>query len=58
MDGFPVIREVEEEATEEVSGTLDLNEIDRMAQDDDEEVAEVANEEDEDTIAPSEEHED
>lgn len=37
LDGFPVIREVEEEETEEVSGTLDLQEIDRMAQDDDDE---------------------
>ncbi len=36
LDGFPVIRENEEEATEEVSGTLDLEEINRMAEDSDE----------------------
>eukprot|EP00095_Tigriopus_kingsejongensis_P007799 snap_masked-scaffold370_size193435-processed-gene-0.22 protein:Tk07799 transcript:snap_masked-scaffold370_size193435-processed-gene-0.22-mRNA-1 annotation:"dynein light chain axonemal" len=31
LDGYPVIREVEEEETEELSGTMDLQEIDRMA---------------------------
>ncbi len=46
LDGFPVIRENEEEATEEVSGTLDLEEINRMAEDSDEE-------DDEATRAPS-----
>ncbi len=42
LDGFPVIRDSEEEATEELSGTLDLEEIERMAADSDE------NEDDED----------
>lgn len=36
LDGYPVIREVEEEETEELSGTMDLHEIDRMAKQDDE----------------------
>ncbi len=47
LDGFPVIRENEEEATEEVLGTLDIEEINRMAEDSDEE--------DEATKAPSDE---
>ncbi len=37
LNGFLVITENEEEATEEVSGTLDLEEINRMAEDSEEE---------------------
>jgi dynein light chain 1 len=32
LDGFPVIREVEGDDEEEVSSTLDMNEIDLLAQ--------------------------
>ena len=48
LDGFPVIREVEEQEKEEQSGTLDLQEIDRMAADDD----------DDDITKPGSDHED
>ena len=50
LDGFPVIREVEEEETEELSGTLDLQEIDRMAADDDDD---DDDDEEDSTKAPS-----
>lgn len=63
LDGFPVIREVEEEEAEEVSGTMDLQEIDRMANNADEDDAEEDPEkpvvdddyeyDDEETRAPS-----
>lgn len=56
LDGFPVIRESEEEAAEEQTGILDLEEIERMAADSDQEEevpAGAAADEDEDTRAPS-----
>ncbi len=49
LDGFPVIRESEEEAAEETGdGTLDLEEINRMAEDSDQD-----DDDDEATRAPS-----
>jgi len=54
LDGFPVIRESEEEATEEVSGTLDLEEIEQMAADsEDEDGGGASKDDDEATRAPS-----